>query len=280
MSARPFIKYVGGKTQLLPTLLPLFPPKFKRYIEPFVGGGAVFFALAGENRFEEAVLNDWNAELVLLYAIVKLEPAALMRALDEIEAQYVKQPSETYYTIRALDLAAMSEVAQAARFIALNKMGFNGLYRVNKAGKFNVPWGKKEKVSTYDEANIRDCSAALHLATVFEGDFSHVMDRADEGDVIYLDPPYLPISATSDFTAYTARGFDVFAHERLANVAEAAAKRGALVIASNSDHAEVRCLYEARGFSVTEVLAKRNVNSQGDGRGKIKELVFVRDGRA
>ena len=276
---RPFAKWAGGKTQLLPVLLPLFPPKFHRYIEPFAGAGAVFFALAEEKRFEEAILNEWNAELVLAYAIVKLEPAALMRALDEIEKKYVVAPDNVYYGIRAQNPSELSEVDQAARFIALNKMGFNGLYRVNKAGKFNVPWGKKEKVSTYDEANIRDCSSALHLATVFEGDFSHVMDRAVEGDVIYLDPPYLPISTTSDFTAYTARGFDVFAHERLANVAEAAAKRGALVIASNSDHAEVRCLYEARGFSVTEVLAKRNVNSVGDGRGKIKELVFVKDGR-
>ncbi len=276
---KPFIMFVGGKTQLLPTLLPLFPAKAKTYFEPFLGGGAVFFALAKANRFEKAVLNDWNDELANVFGVVRNHPAALMRALDDFEKEYLLAPERVYYGTRDQSPDEMTEVAQAARFIALNKSCFNGLYRVNAAGRFNVSWSKKEKVNTYEEANIRACSAALRSASISEGDFEHALVDAGPGDLVYLDPPYLPISKTSSFTSYTKGGFDLNAHERLAKKAAEVADRGAHVFASNSDHKEIREMWGDRKFEVVEVLAKRAVNCQGAKRGKIKELIFHRKGK-
>lgn len=272
--AKPFIKWVGGKTQLLPSILPLFPRKIKTYFEPFIGGGAVYFSLAAEGRFGRAVINDWNADLANVYAVVRSHPNKLTEALLVIEDEYSKNPMPMYNMWRSKDPEALTSVLRAARFIFLNKAGFNGLHRVNKAGKFNVPWGHKPTIKTFDEDNIRDCETLLNSNTdILTGDFEDAVKDAGEGDFVYLDPPYAPVSKTSDFASYTENGFGWDEQKRVAKVFRELHARGANVIASNSSAPKLLELYE--GFEIREVNAKRNVNSKGSGRGAVKEIVVI-----
>ena len=271
VKARPFCKYIGGKTQLLPTLLPLFPAKVWTYFEPFIGGGSVFFALAAEKRFNRAVLNDWNTELVDTYRVIQSFPDALMLLLTAKEASYRLAPEPFYYQERSLDPVLLDPIARAARFIFLNKAGFNGLARYNSKGKFNSPWGHKLEVKTFDEENIRACVEALAGVTLLQGDFASVVDKAKEGDLVYFDPPYVPLNPTSNFTSYTEGGFGLKEQERLAKVFKALSERDVTVVLSNSDTEIVRDLYA--GFELHEVQARRAVNSKGSARGPVGELV-------
>lgn len=272
-SPKPWIKFVGGKTQLLPELLRIVPSICRTYYEPFVGGGALFFALSERHVFKNAVLSDMNAELTNGYVQVQSRPAELMKTLRRYEATYDKDPEKFYYEVRSIDPATLSPTMRAARFIFLNKLGFNGLYRVNRSGKFNVPWGKKLVARTFEQSVIEADTEALRGVTIYNRDFSEVVEKAGPGDVVYFDPPYLPKSKTSSFTAYTGAGFPLAEHERLAKVARECADRGAYVVISNSDMPEVREIF--KGFVCHEVVASRNVNSKGDKRGKIWELIFV-----
>jgi DNA adenine methylase len=272
--ARPFIKWVGGKNQLLGDLLPLIPQKIRTYYEPFIGGGAVFFALTVEQRFEHATINDWNAELVETYRVVRDFPDDLMKALREREDSYAAGPQPIYQHWREMDPKTLSPVERAMRFIFLNKTGFNGLYRVNKAGKFNVPWGHKlGRVALFDEDNIRECSTVLSKTIIMTGDFAEAVYPAAAGDVVYFDPPYVPVSATSDFTSYTADGFSMVDQKRLAGVFKQLAAKSVHVLLSNSNSQAIRDLYAE--FEIHEVNAKRNVNSKGDARGAVKELLVI-----
>jgi DNA adenine methylase len=264
---------VGGKTQLLFTLFEHFPEKFGTYFEPFVGGGSVFYALAAEKRFQRAVLNDWNSELVNAYRTVQSFPDALMLLLTAKEALYKKDPKGYYYHERCLDPALLDPVARAARFIFLNKAGFNGLYRVNQDGGFNVPWGKKAEVKTFDEANVRACSAVLASVTLLQGDFEAVAEKAKKGDLVYFDPPYVPLTITSSFTSYTEGGFGLKEQERLAGVFKRLSDREVNVVMSNSDTKVIRDLYA--DFDIHEVQARRAVNSKGDKRGPVGEVIVV-----
>jgi len=278
--AHPFLKWVGGKTQLLPHLLELFPRRAKTYYEPFLGGGAVFFALAAEGRFDRAVLSDFNRDLVDVYRVVRSFPDDLMRLLRDIEADYVADPSKTYSKWKRLDdpgLAAKltkRPTSRAARFIFLNKAGYNGLYRVNRKGGFNVPWGKRSKVATFEQENLRACSKVLdRLASLQDGDFESILADAREEDLVYLDPPYVPKSPTSSFTSYTGAGFGQREHERVARVFRELVDRGCYVLASNADVSIVRDLYQ--GFEMHTVPARRSINRKGDGRGPVDELIIV-----
>ena len=275
--ARPVIKWVGGKTQLLPTLLDIFPKRARTYYEPFIGGGAVFFALAAAGRFEQAVLNDQNAELVNLYRVVRDFPEELMAWLSAREARYEQAPAAVYEATRnpdALMAKEMSDpIAQAGRFIFLNKAGFNGLYRVNRSGDFNVSWGKKLVVRTHDPENIRACAEVLNGVTLRQGDFADVCQTAGEGDLVYLDPPYVPLTPTSSFTSYTKDGFGLQDQQRLVRLVEELTERGAAVVVSNSDTPLTRELYG--DFEIHEIQARRNANSKGDRRGPVGELIVV-----
>ena len=282
MQARPFCKWVGGKTQLLPTLLKLFPQKVTTYFEPFTGGGSVFFTMAAEGRFEFAVINDMNWELVNAYCTVRDEPADLMAVLLTIEEEYKESPEAVYYKWRAEDPKTLLPLAAAARFIFLNKAGFNGLYRVNSKGGFNSPWGKREKVTTFDAENILACSAALlKNVTLRQGDFSKILEgdavldvgAAKAGDLVYFDPPYVPLNPTSNFTSYTSVGFGLKEQERLAKLFKKLSDRGVKVVLSNSDTPVVRDLYA--GFTIHEVQARRAVNSKGSSRGPVGEVIVV-----
>jgi DNA adenine methylase len=264
---RPFLKWVGGKTQLLEQLAPLLPPTFGRYFEPFVGGAALFFGLHSRQRITAPVfLGDVNAELVDCYVAVRDHVEAVIRALRSH-----KYESDHYYAVRAQSPADLSLPKRAARTIFLNKTGYNGLYRVNRSGQFNVPFGRFTKPLFCDPANLRACSRALKGVTIETGDFTSVLEHAKKGDFVYFDPPYVPLSRTSDFTAYVPGGFGEAEQEKLADVFAKLAARGVHVMLSNSDTKLVRELYA--DFHIDTVYATRNVNSNASRRGKLAEVV-------
>lgn len=279
MIARPCLKWAGGKTKLLSEILPRLPKKIGTYYEPFLGGGAVFFALVAEGhratngpdaitRFERAVVGDTNEELMNVYAQIRDAAGTLLVYLDHD----IKQDEKTYYQIRAQDPRSLPPTMRAARTIYLNKVGFNGIYRVNRKGAFNVPWGKQEGRALFDEANFLGCSLALQCATLVSFDFEKTVASAKKGDAVYFDSPYVPASETANFVAYTAGGFSENDQIRLRNVAKRLVDRGVHVLLSNSDTPLVRKLYT--GFKVDRVEAPRRVNSKGDKRGNVGELLI------
>lgn len=274
--ARPVIKWVGGKTQLLGLIFDTLPEKIETYYEPFIGGAAVFLALASEGRFKRARLNDWNPELVNLYTVVRHQPEELMHLLDYWRDLYEADPKRVYADIREDDRADGPGLPEdvAARTIFLNKAGFNGVYRQNKSGKFNVPWGKKPKVNFYDRENMLACAKALMTVERFTvGDFAPAVTDAGPGDVVYMDPPYIPHSVTSNFTSYTSDGFNMDDQKRVAETARQLVKQGAHVVVSNNDVPPIYDLYV--GFEIRQVQARRNVNSKGDKRGAVGEVLIV-----
>jgi DNA adenine methylase len=269
--ARPFVKWAGGKASLLPEILSRLPKTIKTYYEPFVGGGAVFFALAAENRFQRATLNDINEELRDTYAALRQNVGGVIACLEK----HAKQHGKTYfYGVRAH--AVRNLESRAARLIYLNRTCFNGLYRVNKKGGFNVPFGDYANPTICDELNLRAVSTVLQGVDLLSSDFEKSTVNAKRGDAVYFDPPYAPLSETANFTAYSKGGFGADEHERLRNLAEKLIGRGVHVLLSNSDTPFVRNLY--RGFKLEKVQARRNINSKGDKRGKINELLI--SGRA
>ncbi|MDF2694795.1 MAG: modification methylase, partial [Labilithrix sp.] len=239
-ASRPFLKWVGGKTQLLEQMEPLLPSglTFRRYFEPFVGGAALFFDLRTRKPEMPAFLSDVNAELVNCYATVRDHVEEVITELGRH-----KYESEHYYEVRSWDVASLSAAEKAARTIFLNKTGYNGLYRVNKSGQFNVPFGRFTRPLICDPENLRACSRALKGVSIEHGDFSTVEKHAKKGDFVYFDPPYVPLSPTSDFTAYIPGGFREPEQRKLAKVFAKLAKRGVKVMLSNSETPLVRELY-------------------------------------
>jgi DNA adenine methylase len=263
--AKPFLKWAGGKGQLLEQFRPLLPPMRGRYFEPFVGSAAVFFAL----RPRQAVLTDVNRELIDCYRAVQGDVERVIDALLSHEYD-----EEHYYRVRGLDPAELAPPERAARTIFLNKTGYNGLYRVNKKGRFNVPFGRYTNPGfSQPESlnNLRACARALRGVTLEVRDFAQVARRARAGDFVYFDPPYVPASSTADFTSYVAGGFGWEDQRRLAEVFEELAGKGVQAMLSNSDTPAVRELYG--GFRIDRVLASRSINSRADKRGKVGEVV-------
>ena len=267
VTAKPWAKWCGGKTKLLPKILPLFPEKIGTYFEPFLGGGAVFFALAAEVRFERAFISDANKELADTYRAIAHKPLEVIKHLSK----HVYEESY-YYSVRASRPRSLA--ARAARMIYLNRTGFNGLYRVNKKGVFNVPFGRYTNPTICDEENLLLVSAVLRRSTVAVGgvDFEDVVKRARKGNVVYMDPPYVPVSKTSNFTAYAKGGFDEAQQVRLRDCFRQLDDRGVHVLLSNSDTPFVRRLYE--GFRISMVKAPRRINSKGGKRGDVSELLI------
>ncbi len=264
MPATPFLKWAGGKGQLLDRLLPLLPPQYERYIEPFLGGGALFFALAPAR----ALLADLNHELIVTYQMVRDQPAALADCLNAHRACHSK---EYYYRIRAERPDDALEVA--ARLIYLNKTCFNGLYRVNRSGQFNVPMGSYVNPRIYDRANLFAAAQVLAAANLCAADYRATLDQASAGDFVYLDPPYVPLSASASFTSYTATDFGERDQHELAAVYRELDRRGCYVMLNNSATLLTRELY--RGFEQRVIPAVRAINSKGDRRGPVEELVVV-----
>lgn len=266
VKARPFIKWAGGKSQLLPDMSKLFPPKEQigRYFESFLGGAAVFFYLQHPKSF----LSDSNNELVELYKVVQQNVEELIKAL-----KVHKNELNYFYEIRALSPSDLTPVQRAARFIYLNKTCFNGLYRVNSKGEFNVPFGKYKNPNICDVEGLRAASLALQHAKITTQDFESVLSRTRPTDFIYFDPPYHPINKTSSFTSYTSDKFSDDEQRRLACVYKELANRGCFVMLSNSDTPLIRELY--KDFNIYEIQASRAINSKPEGRGKITELLII-----
>jgi DNA adenine methylase len=263
--ADPIIKWAGGKRNLRGQLLPLVPPGFNTFYEPFIGGGAFFLALAPR----AAVLGDANGELIQLYTAVRDEPDAVMAALDAMQPYALDEA--WFYAMRARLPETLSPVERAARFIYLNKTCYNGLYRVNRRGEFNVPFGRYATApALYNRDNLRRVACLLHGAELRHGDFADVLADAGAGDFVYLDPPYVPLTPTASFTRYTRGAFGLADQERLARTVRDLDARGCRVLLSNSDTPLVRELYA--GFHIDEVYAPRNINSDPRARQKIREL--------
>jgi DNA adenine methylase len=261
---RPFLKWAGGKGRSIAQLRPHLPAPFKRYFEPFAGGAALFFALTPAH----ASLTDVNSELIDCYRMVR----------DRVEDAIValrrhRYAPEHYYRVRAMDPSTLKLPERAARTIYLNKTGYNGLYRVNRAGKFNVPMGRYTNPTVCDADNLRACSAALQRVELKQRDFAEQASRAKAGDFVYFDPPYDPMSATSAFTSYAPGGFGHEAQRRLAELFARLARKGVHVVLSNSDTPLVRELY--RPFRIAPILAARSINSRGSRRGKVGEVVVT-----
>ena len=271
---KPFVKWVGGKRQLLRQFreLGLYPPEdfnpiTNSYYEPFVGGGAVFFDLLPKN----AELSDLNNELVNTYNVIKNNVDELIQSLQK--HIYDK---EYYLKVRAKKVEDLSDVGIASRFIFLNRTGFNGLYRVNKSGQFNVPFGRYNNPVICDEDNLRRVSDALQDVTITHQDYKHVLKTAKSGDFIYLDPPYYPINATSSFTSYTAEGFLEKEQTELRDTFVKLHEKGCFVMLSNSDTPFINELYSGLdGITINKITAGRSINSKGSGRGKITEVLVT-----
>lgn len=261
----PFLKSAGGKRQLLSKILPLVPQKFGTYFEPFVGGGALFFAL----RPSKAVLGDANAWFIAAYKGVRNDGEGVIRALR-------KMPYEKSFYLRQRALVKGTPVydtATAARVIYLNKTCFNGLWRVNKSGGFNVPLGAYTNPTICDAVGLRECSEVLKAASLSPRGFEVNVKAAERGDFVYMDPPYDPVSETSSFSQYTAGGFNREEQMRLRDCALGLKRRGVKVLLSNADSPYIRALYRD-GFEIIRVEASRSINSKGSGRGNVGELLI------
>jgi DNA adenine methylase len=265
---RPFLKWVGGKTQLLPHIEDLVPKGIQRYFEPFVGGGAVFFHLEPG----AALLSDVNDELVDCWTAVRDHLADVMDCLQ----QHVYE-KDHYYEVRQQNRHELSLPARAARTIFLNKTGFNGLYRVNSKGLFNVPFGRYANPNICDELNLPACSDRLQGVDIEQRDFGASLAEAGEGDFAYVDPPYVPVSDSASFTSYTKDGFGPDEQQRLADELVSLHRRGARFALSNADVPATHELYadllSEPGVKVRHVRARRSVNSKAGRRGSVGEVI-------
>ncbi|EKU97932.1 DNA adenine methylase Dam [Leptolyngbya sp. PCC 7375] len=267
IQAKPFVKWAGGKAKLLSELAKRLPPSFSTYYEPFVGGGALYFKL----QPGDAVLSDRNFELVNCYKAIRDYSEDL---IDDLKIHRYKK--EYYYNLRDADrdesFLDTSSIYRASRFIYLNKTCFNGLYRVNKKGEFNTPIGRYRNPTICDEGNLLACSELLQGVTIEARDYQTVEVHANSGDFVYFDPPYKPVSDTSNFTSYTADGFGVQDQHNLAELCVNLSKKGVKFMLSNSDCDFILDLY--KGFNIDRVRAPRSINSKGSKRGKVGELII------
>jgi DNA adenine methylase len=275
----PFVKWAGGKTQLLDRLDKLIPITFNRYFEPFLGGGALFFYLSTvKNLRFTAYLSDVNQELINAYRTVKSSIEELIDILQIYKTEYHKSPEDFYYKLRdRFDFTNSTRIEKAARLITLNKTCYNGLYRVNSRGKFNVPMGKYRNPIICDSKNLRNASLMLRSleSHLYWEDYQKILtDKAKEGDFVYLDPPYNPMTSTANFTGYTGTGFTEQDQEYLAETFKELDARGCKVLLSNSDTAYVRGLYVDHAKNIRRVTVRRSINSRTSKRVGHKELLI------
>ena len=291
---KPFLKWAGGKRQLLPEIRRFYPRQLERYWEPFAGSGAVFFDLKAAGLLERkpAFLIDNNADLVGCYQTLRDQVEDVIQTLETLRRRHDRDARQTYYDVRRRFNAermrrlqdgdtAANRVELAAMLIYLNRTGFNGLFRLNARGSFNVPIGRYTNPRVCDADNLRNVSAVLRDRTVSIqcGSYELVADQACAGDFVYFDPPYAPTSATANFRAYTAEGFSTRDQKRLQRVVIGLARKGCAVLLSNSSAAEIEQLYEHNteasraGLKVFRVKARRAINSKAKSRGPVDELL-------
>jgi len=264
-----FIKWAGGKRQLISQLKKYFPGKIERYFEPFVGGGSVAFYIIKNYKPKIVYLSDSNEELINTYNVVKSNVNSLIKRLE----YYKKSHSKSfYYAVRSQDPRVLSTIERATRFMYLNKTCYNGLYRVNSKNEFNVPMGSYKTPKIYDEEELKFISNLLKNSKIETKDFYQIKDKAKKGDFVYFDPPYYPLKKES-FTTYTKENFLEKDQIRLAKLFSILDKKGAKVMESNSDTKFIRNLYKE--YNIHVVRASRMINSNSKGRGKINEVVIT-----
>lgn len=278
--AQPFVKWAGGKAKLAPRLAAM-APRFVRYHEPFLGGGAVFFAFEERGLVRRAFLSDTNTLLIDAFRAIRDAVEEVIAALAPLAAAFERATPEErralYYAVR--EHRPASETAAAAWLIFLNRTCYNGLFRVNARGRFNVPYGRYVRPRILDEERLRECSRALRVAELAAEDFEEACERAQPGDLVYLDPPYHPLSETSRFTNYTRDGFGPAEQVRLAACFERLTARGVAAALSNSAHPSILRLYGGKGYDIVTVPMPRAINSKGNGRTPIPELLVTNFGR-
>lgn len=294
VTVKPFVKWAGGKGQILDRIRENYPKELgksiTKYVEPFVGGGAVLFDILSNYDMEAVYICDTNSELMLTYQMIKSNAPALIKLLKEMQEDYLtldEDGRKQYYYIkrdRFNELKQKKDTASnlecAALFIFLNKTCFNGLYRVNRKGQFNVPMGAYKNPLICDEANLRKISAALQNVTIVCGDYTQAASFIDSNTFVYFDPPYRPLNETSGFTSYTEDGFNDAAQIELAEFADKMSKKGAKILLSNSDPKNVNeqdnffdDIYAK--YRIERVEAVRAINSNKDKRGRVKELLIA-----
>lgn len=291
MLIKPFLKWAGGKGQLLNKIRPLYPQglgnQINKYIEPFIGGGAVFFDIISSYKLDKYIINDINKELINTYKAIQQDIHSLLEYLSKITSYYKKLSTEErnlfYYNIRnkynSIVLNSCINVEKAALFIFLNKTCFNGLYRVNRNNQFNVPAGKYKDPAIYDKENLLNISQILQKAEILCGDFATTNNYIDNNTFIYIDPPYRPLTKTSSFTNYSTYIFDDKEQIRLSSFINDIDKKGAYVLSSNSDpkNTSENDMFFDKLYStkkITRIEATRAINSNPLKRGKINELLI------
>jgi DNA adenine methylase len=267
-----FLKWAGGKLQLIEQFEDLFPPYFRNYYEPFIGSGAVFFYLKSKLNPNKVILSDTNGELINCFIVVRDKASELIEILLSHRKRHSK---EYYYEVRRLESDRLDSVSRAARLIYLNKTCFNGLYRVNSKGQFNVPFGDYKNPSIFDRNTLIRASLMLQGVELRVMTFEKVLHFAGKDDFVYFDPPYIPLSRTSSFTRYSRNNFSINEHRQLSEVFRALDSRGCFVMLSNSDHSLTRELYRDYDKNIVIVRAKRKINSVPNKRGAINEIIVT-----
>src|SRR6266568_379215 len=270
----PFVKWAGGKGHLLRYLVPLVAPHLSNYYEPFLGGGALFFSIFNRGFPFTAFLSDTNDDLITTYKVVKEKSVELIQHLESIQRQYLNSTDKAAFYYRTRRSSPRDGIELAVRFLFLNKTCYNGLYRVNSAGDFNVPFGRYDQPRIVNEANILGVSRALNEtnARIASVDYMGATKTCRKGDFVYFDPPYDPASKTSAFTDYTPIGFDEQDQMELANRFAQLAERGCNVLLSNSDTHLIRKLYG--NYSVRSIDVSRPISCKGKNRKGFKELII------
>lgn len=270
-SITPFVKWAGGKRQLIPQIRERMPEQFNNYYEPFVGGGAVIFELLPEN----AVINDINRALINAYQMICDHPKEFLQEVNRLDAEMWEDGKEYYYSLREHynDKLMRDEfdVELAALFVFINKHCFNGLYRVNGKGLFNVPYNNSRR-SSVDEQSIMEISGYLRNVTIISGDFEAACEGASAGDFVFIDSPYAPLNPTS-FESYTKEGFDIESHRRLANLFDELTARGCYCMLTNHNTELINELYGNKGYTIDVVSVKRMINS--DASNRVGEEVII-----
>lgn len=271
---KPFVKWAGGKRQLIPILNQNLPDSFGTYYEPFLGGGALLFHMLTERSGQKCSISDLNSDLVLTYTTIRNRIDNLISSLKNHEKNYQKDSKSYYYSVRESN--PRSEIEKSSRLLFLNRTCFNGLYRVNSKGKFNVPLGKYTNPNIVNEDNLRSVSNILQSSKVSIGcrDFAAVLRDAKKGDLVYFDPPYQPVSTTSNFTSYTNKSFSYDDLNRLATLCHDLDEKGCKVLLSNSDSKEVSDMFSKKSWKVSRIQANRSINSDSKKRTGHYELLI------
>ncbi len=273
-SPKPFVKWAGGKRQLIPEIEKHLPEKFSSYYEPFLGGGALLFHLLSENKNLKGYVSDLNSDLILAYVTIRDNLDGLLKSLQKHSDNYFSDSKSYYYLIRETN--PKNQIEKVSRLLFLNRTCFNGLYRVNSKGKFNVPLGRYSNPNIVQEENLHSVNEFLNQNKIIIKcqDFSPTVEKVKKGDFVYFDPPYQPVSKTANFTSYTNSNFGLNDLKRLAKVSNQLTKKGVNVLLSNSSSKHVCDLFSSKYWKIIKIEANRAINSDSNKRTGHSELLI------